>query len=81
MLMDCIEDAAVIGVPDLQAGELIKGFIVLKKDFSANEETIHKFLKQHLAPYKQLTGGIKFVDHVPRNILGKISREILKKWN
>ena len=80
MLMDCIQDVGVVGVPDLQAGELTRAFVVLKKGFPENREIIDNFLKQRLAPFKQLTGGIKFVDHIPRNILGKVSRKILKKW-
>ena len=37
------------------------------------------FLKFQLAPHKQLTGGVKFVDAVPKSASGKILRRLLKE--
>lgn len=39
-----VQDVAVIGIPDLESGEIPKAFVV-KKDSSLTEEEIHEFLK------------------------------------
>ena len=40
-----IADAAVIGIPDEEAGELPRAYIVLKPDVICTEEDVHNFLK------------------------------------
>jgi len=39
-----VQDVAVIGIPDLESGEIPKAFVV-KKESSLTEEEIHEFLK------------------------------------
>ena len=39
-----VADVAVIGVPDLEAGELPRAYIVKKPDHSVTEEDIVKFV-------------------------------------
>ena len=40
-----VADAAVVGVPDLSAGELPKGFVVLKAGASASEAELKQFVE------------------------------------
>ncbi|XP_059481739.1 uncharacterized protein LOC132200352 [Neocloeon triangulifer] len=71
-------DAAVIGVADEKSGEVPKAFLVKKSDSSLSEQEVMDFLKDKVAPYKQLKGGVQFVSVIPRNPSGKILRNELK---
>lgn len=88
-----IEDVAVIGVYDKsQASELPRAFVVLRTGQGANnndnqlnnddvgmkEEEIKTWLKARVASYKQLRGGIKFVEQIPKSASGKILRRVLR---
>ncbi|KAL7746516.1 4-coumarate--CoA ligase [Sorochytrium milnesiophthora] len=77
-----VADAAVIGVPSLEAEELPRAYIVLKATTAAgqppSEADIKAFVAQRVAPYKQLRGGVRFVDIIPKSGTGKILRRVLK---
>ena len=73
-----IMDAAVIGVPDEEAGELIKGYIVIRKDYSPTSEEIIAFANGKLAGYKRIH-FIEFIDALPKTASGKILRRELKE--
>ena len=40
-----VQDAGVIGIPDLEAGELPRAYIVLKPNMTASAEDISKFIE------------------------------------
>jgi acyl-CoA synthetase (AMP-forming)/AMP-acid ligase II len=69
-----IADAAVIGIPDEQAGERPKAFIVTSEPTS--EEDLHAFVDAQVAQYKRLA-EIAFVDSIPKSPSGKILRRVL----
>ncbi|XP_011308077.1 4-coumarate--CoA ligase 1 [Fopius arisanus] len=75
-----ISDAAVIGTPDPRCGEVPKAFIVLKKGHTATAEEVQNFIRGKVAEYKQITGGVVFIDEIPRNAGGKILRMNLKNF-
>ncbi|KAB7499730.1 4-coumarate--CoA ligase-like 7, partial [Armadillidium nasatum] len=72
-----VAEAGVVGVPDDQLGEAPLAFIV-KSDPDVSEKDIHSFMEKNLAKHKQLAGGIKFVEELPKNATGKLLRRILK---
>lgn len=73
-----IQDSAVIGISDDEAGELIKGLVVLRKDHTATEEDILTFANGKLAGYKKVH-FIEFIDAIPKTASGKILRRELKE--
>ncbi|MPC69331.1 4-coumarate--CoA ligase-like 2 [Portunus trituberculatus] len=73
-----VADVAVIGVPDDRAGELPRAYIV-RSSSSCSEEDIHKFMKERAAEFKQLKGGVRFLDALPKNQTGKILKRELQE--
>ncbi len=75
-----ILEAAVIGKPDDLRGEVIKAFIVLKKNTAPSEEMkkeIKQFMKKHLGGYLY-PREIEFTDRLPKTRSGKIMRRLLR---
>jgi len=71
-----VADAAVIGVPDEEASEVPKGFVVAKEPVTAEE--LMAFVAERVAPYKKIR-QIEFIDQIPRTPVGKIERRSLKE--
>ncbi|CAH1791190.1 unnamed protein product, partial [Owenia fusiformis] len=69
-----IADSAVMGVPDIVAGELPKAFIVKKPAATITEEQICQFVGERVAPHKKLRGGVEFLKEIPKSTSGKILR-------
>ncbi len=71
-------DSAVIGIPDDEAGELPKGFVVLRKGFEdVTADDILAFANGKLAGYKKVH-MIEFIPAIPKVASGKILRRELK---
>ncbi|KAJ7675367.1 amp dependent CoA ligase [Mycena rosella] len=84
-----VADACVVGIADDYSGEVPLAFIVLRADIlkrvAANPregEKLKAALKKHVADnkiaYKRLTGGVHFIDAIPKNPSGKILRRVLE---
>ena len=71
-----VADAAVVGVPDEEATELPKGFVVAKEPVTPEE--IMAFVAERVAPYKKIR-RLEFIDQIPRTPVGKIERRSLKE--
>ena len=70
----------VVGVNDEKSGsELPRAYVVPQQNSKARltEEDVRKLIDERLASYKRLTGGVKFVDAIPRNAIGKPLRALL----
>jgi len=73
-----VADVAVIGIPDEEAGELPRAFVVVKPGQTPAAEELMKFVEGRVSVHKYLRGGVKFVDSIPKSPAGKILRRVLK---
>jgi len=72
-----IKDAAVVGEPRTEYGEVPVPYVVLRDKASLSPDVIIEYAAQGLAKYKRLA-RIVFTDTIPRSPSGKILRRLLK---
>jgi acyl-CoA synthetase (AMP-forming)/AMP-acid ligase II len=72
-----VTDAAVIGVPDDEAGEIPVGYVVLTPGATASTEEILRFVAGEVAHYKQIR-RLEVIDAIPKSAAGKILRRELR---
>jgi long-chain acyl-CoA synthetase len=75
-----VQESAVVGVPDEEAGEIPKAFVVLHSDvsYSVTDEELITFVNGKLTGYKKLH-EVEFVETLPKLPSGKILRRELKE--
>ncbi|KAK4303287.1 hypothetical protein Pmani_024672 [Petrolisthes manimaculis] len=73
-----VADVAVIGLPDVRAGEVPRAYVVPVPGSSITDQAIAEFVEREVAPHKKLTGGVHFTDCIPKSATGKILRRELK---
>ncbi len=71
-----IVEAAAIGIPDDDAGEVVKLFVV-KSDPSLSEQEVKAFCKEQMTGYKR-PRVVEFIDEIPKTNVGKISHKDLR---
>ena len=74
---DEIADAAVVGLPDEEAGEIPVGFVVLAPGSSLGAEDVKTYVAGEVATYKRL-GQVTIVEEIPKSASGKILRRLLR---
>jgi len=79
-LLSCpgIADAAVVGVPDEEAGEVPVAFLVRAPGAATGAAEIADHLSARLAHYK-LPRAVHFIDAIPKSASGKILRRMLRQ--
>lgn len=70
-----IADAAVIPVPDADAGEIPKAYVVRRGEIDA--EQVMAYVAERVSPYKKVR-RVEFVDAIPKSPSGKILRRLLR---
>ncbi|KIV90144.1 hypothetical protein PV10_07484 [Exophiala mesophila] len=84
-----IADVAVVGVDAIEKGtELPRAYVVRQANISnkngatldkEQEQEIIHWLSSQVVKYKRLSGGVRFVQQIPRSPTGKILRRVLKE--
>lgn len=75
-----VAEAAVIGIPDPNIGELVKAFVVLKQGIQADDNTrldIMGFARKRMGP-AIAPKDIAFIEGLPKTKSGKVLRRLLK---
>jgi malonyl-CoA/methylmalonyl-CoA synthetase len=71
-------ESSVIGLPDDQWGERVAAAVVTRPEFKVKPDDIQQFCRHHLHNWK-CPKEIVFVGTLPRNTMGKVLKEELRK--
>jgi 4-coumarate--CoA ligase len=74
-----IVDAAVIGIPVSEEVELPRAYIVRREGTTLEAEQVQAHMRERLARYKQLEGGVYFLKQIPKLPSGKILKRVLRE--
>jgi long-chain acyl-CoA synthetase len=72
-----VREAAAIGIPDPQSGEVVKLFVV-RKDPKLTEADVIAHARANLTGYK-IPRQVEFLDELPKSNVGKVLRRALKE--
>jgi fatty-acyl-CoA synthase len=75
-----VAEAAVVGRPDPDLGEVPVAFVVLTPGTAVTASELRPLFVGRLAAYKH-PRDVVFVDALPRTALGKVQRSVLRAWN
>jgi len=81
LLHPAVAECGVIGLADVDRGQIVKAFIVLKPGHQGDEamtKTLQDFVKQSIAPYKY-PRAIEYLAQLPRTETGKLQRFRLRQ--
>ncbi len=74
-----VNDVAVVGVPDVSCGELVKAILVLKPETMLDRRAFDRFCGEQLAAHKRPKLVELADEDLPRNFLGKVQRRKLRE--
>ena len=59
-----------------------RAYVVLKDAAKGkvSEKDVVEWIATKVAKHKRLSGGVKFIDEVPKSPSGKIQRVVLREW-
>ncbi len=72
-----VADAAAVGVPDPEHGEVIKAFVVRKPGSTVTADELIAFVRERIAHYKA-PRSVEFREALPRSAVQKVLRRALR---
>ncbi|MDP8255547.1 MAG: AMP-binding protein [Candidatus Alcyoniella australis] len=77
---EAVLEVAVAGLPDVQSGEIIKAWAVLKDDYrgKVSADEIRAWAKENLTHYK-VPRSIELIGELPKSMVGKVMRRTLQE--
>ena len=73
-----VKEAAVVGIPHKESGEMVKAYIVPKDHAIINMEELQGYCYSQLTPYK-VPKQFELKEELPRNTVGKLLKRVLIK--
>lgn len=65
--------------PDDPTTDWPRAYVVPVEGAKLTEDEVKQFVKERLADYKQLRGGVAFIDEIPKSAIGKMLRRELRE--
>ncbi len=81
LLHPAVAECGVVGIDDIERGQVVKAFVVLKPGHEGNASMtleLQNFVKRTIAPYKY-PRAIEYVASLPRSEVGKLQRFRLRR--
>lgn len=75
---EAIAEATVIGFPHDLYGEAPRAFIVLNKGCKLSADDLIEYVAGQVAEFKCLRSGVRFLEKMPRTVLGKVDKKVLR---
>jgi acyl-CoA synthetase (AMP-forming)/AMP-acid ligase II len=72
-----VDEAAVLGAPDVEWGQRVAAFVVLRPGAHATDDDLAAFCRERLASFKK-PEIVRFVSELPKNHMGKVLRRELR---
>ena len=73
-----VDEAAIIGVQDIEWGERVRAIVVIKPGMELTAEDVVEHCRPRMAGFKRPEDVI-FIDELPRNPMGKVLKRVLRE--
>ena len=73
-----VDEAAIIGIPDIEWGERVRALVVKKPGAELSMQDVVEHCRPRMAGFKR-PEDVVFVDELPRNPMGKVLKRVLRE--
>jgi acyl-CoA synthetase (AMP-forming)/AMP-acid ligase II len=73
-----VDEAAIIGIPDVEWGERVRAIVVKKPGVELTEEEVIEHCRPRMAGFKR-PEDVVFIEELPRNPMGKVLKRVLRE--
>jgi acyl-CoA synthetase (AMP-forming)/AMP-acid ligase II len=73
-----VDEAAIIGIPDVEWGERVRAIVVRKPGVELTAEEVIEHCRPRMAGFKR-PEDVVFTDELPRNPMGKVLKRVLRE--